>query len=157
MTVMPTLEGGLRLDAEDAGDWELLRRIVDDANGGEPDLATRLGGLVDDQEVAEDWQEFVVPDLREEFQDQLAEIAALIESAAFNAEGGAGPIWITRENAYAWYSALNQARLALEEVYHFGPEGTVDPRTMEQAKQAAFMRSGFYSDIQSELLEHVMR
>jgi hypothetical protein len=157
MTVMPTLEGGLRIDAEDAGDWDLLRGIVEDANGGEPDLASRLGGMVDDTEIAEDWQEFVVPDLREEFQDELAEIAAWIESAAFDANGGAGPIWITRENAYPWYSALNQARLTLEEVYHFGPEGMANPRKMKAEKQAAFIRSGFYSDIQSLLLEHVMR
>lgn len=157
MTVMPTLEGGLRIDAEDAGDWDLLRGIVDDANGGGPDLASRLGGLVDDEELAEDWQEFVVPDLREEFQDELAEIAALIESAAFDVDGEAGPIWITRENAYPWYSALNQARLMLEEVYRFGPEGQADPRKMKAEKQAAFIRSGFYSDIQSLLLEHVMR
>ncbi len=157
MTVMPTLEGGLRIDAEGAGDWDLLRGIVEDAKGGEPDLASRLGGMMDNEEIAEDWQEFVVPDLREEFQDELAEIAALIESAAFHAEGGPGPIWITRENAYPWYSALNQARLTLEEVYHFGPEGRVNRRKMEPEKRGAFIRSGFYSDIQSLLLEHVMR
>lgn len=157
MTVMPTLEGGLRIDAEDESDWDLLRGIVDDANGGESDLASRLGGMVDDADVAEDWQEFVVPDLREEFQDELAEIGAMIESAAFDVDGGAGPLWITRENAYPWYSALNQARLSLEEVYQFGPEGRADPRKMKEEKQAAFIRSGFYSDIQSLLLEHVMR
>lgn len=157
MTVMPTLEGGLRIDAESAGDWDLLRGIVDDANGGGADLASRLGGMVDDAEIAEDWLEFVVPDLREGFQDELAEIAALIESAAFNADGGPGPIWVTRENAHAWYSALNQARLSLEERYRFGPEGKADPRRMAVEKRVAFIRSGFYSDIQSLLLEHVMR
>ena len=157
MTVMPTLEGGLRIDAEDAGDWDLLRGIVDDANGGDVDLASRLGDLVEDEEVAEDWQEYVVPDLREGFQDELAEIGALIESAAFEAAGGPGPIWITRENAMPWYSALNQARLALEELHRFGPEGRADPRRMGDEKHAAFIRSGFYSDIQSLLLEHVMR
>ncbi len=157
MTVMPTLEGGLRIDAEGSGDWDLLRGIVDDATGDGPDLASRLGGMVDDAEIAEDWQEFVVPDLRDEFQDVLAEIAALIESAAFDSAGGPGPIWITRENAYPWYSALNQARLSLEEVHHFGPEMKADPRKMGLEKQAAFIRSGFYADIQSLLLEHVMR
>ncbi len=157
MTVMPTLEGGLRIDAEDADDWNLLRGILGDATDCETDLASRLGGLMDDPEFAEDWEELVVPDLRDGFQDELAEIGALIESAAFNADGDAGPIWITRENAAIWYSALNQARLSLEEKFRFGPESKVDPRKMGGEKHAAFIRSGFYSDIQSLLLEHVMR
>lgn len=157
MTVMPTLEGGLRIDSDDEGDWELLRAIISDANCSESDLASRLGGLMTDDAVAEDWQELVVPDLREEFQDELAEIGAAIESAIFSSESGPGPLWITPEDGYPWYSALNQARLALEEVHHFGPEDTAEPLDMPPEKQAAFIRSGFYSDIQSLLLRHVLK
>ena len=105
----------------------------------------------------EDWEELVVPDLREGFQDELAEIGALIESAIFNAASGPGPIWITPGDAFPWYSSLNQARLALEEIHHFGPEEEADPRKMSPVQRAAFIRSGFYSDIQSLLLRHVMR
>ncbi len=157
MTVMPTLEGGLRIDADDEGDWELLRSVITDANSSESDLASRLGGLMSDDALAVDWEELIVPDLREGFQDELAEIGASIESAIFKAENGPGPVWITPADAYSWYSALNQARLALEEVHHFGPEDRVDPLDMSPEKQAAFIRSGFYSDIQSLLLRHVMR
>ena len=42
MKAMPTLEGGLRIDTEDASDWELLRSIVADANGCEIDLARQF-------------------------------------------------------------------------------------------------------------------
>jgi hypothetical protein len=157
MTVMPTLEGGLRIDAEDASDWELLRSILVDATCCKTDLASRLGGLMSEKIVGEDWEELIVPDLREAFQDELAEIGAMIESAIFSASSGPGPIWITPGDAFPWYSSLNQARLALEEIYHFGPEEEVDPMKMTPVQRAAFVRSGFYSDIQSLLLRHVMR
>lgn len=157
MTVLPTLEGGLRIDADDPSDWELLRAIIADANGCKTDLASRLGSHMSEEAGAEDWEELIVPDLREGFLDELAEIGALIESARYQAENGPGPIWITRQDAYPWYSALNQARLALEEIYHFGPEGTVDPESMTPVKKAAYMRSDFYSEIQLLLLRHVLK
>jgi hypothetical protein len=157
MTVLPTLEGGLRIDTDDASDWELLRSIISDANGCQTDLASRLGGLMSEEAGSEDWEELVVPDLREGFQDELAEIGALIEAAIYQAANGPGPIWITPNDAYPWYSALNQARLALEELYHFGPGETIDPESMSPVQQAAFIRSDFYSEIQSLLLRHVLR
>ena len=157
MTAMPTLEGGLRIDAEEDGDWEILRTIISDANCCLIDLASRLGECMSDEAVFEDWEELVVPDLRDSFQDELAQIAASIEAAIFNSDNGPGPIWITRDDAWPWYSALNQARLALEEVHHFGPEEKADPLKMKPIKRAAFIRSGFYSDIQSLLLLHVLK
>lgn len=157
MTIMPTLEGGLRIEANESDDWELLRAIVIDANSCNTDLATRLSAFINPSAGSEDWMEYVVPDLRVEFEDELAEIGALIESAIFQANHGPGAIWITRENAFTWYSALNQARLALEEIYHFGPEDSADPLAMAPIEQSAFIRSGFYSDVQSLLLQHVLK
>lgn len=156
MKAMPTLEGGLRMDTEDASDWELLRSIITDANGCQTDLASRLGGMIDEAAGAEDWQEYIVPDLREAFQDEVAQVVASIESAVFQADGGPGPIWITRDDALPWYSALNQARLALEEHHRFGPSELVDPKHFPPARRAAFYRSKFYCAIQSLLLEYVM-
>ena len=156
MKAMPTLEGGLRIDAEDASDWELLRAILADANGCENDLATRLGGLISEDAGAEDWQEYIVPDLREAFQDELAQIGAAIEAAVFHADGGPGPIWITPEDAFQWYSSLNQARLSLEEHFEFGPSVEIDPKGFTPIRRAAFFRSKFYCAIQSLLLEYVM-
>lgn len=158
MKAMPTLEGGLRIDAEDAGDWTVLRSIIADAGAANGvDLASRLGALISKEAGAEDWEEYVVPDLREGFQDALAEIGVTIESAMFEADGGPGPLWISREDVFPWYSALNQARLALEEIFHFGYEEDIDPGDLPPAQRAAFIRSRFYCAIQGLLLEHVMK
>lgn len=157
MKAMPTLEGGLRIDTENAADWEVLRAIVSDANSNGIDLASRLGGMISEEAGAQDWEDFVVPDLREAFQDELAQVGAAIESAIFQAEEGPGPIWITREDASAWYSALNQARLAIEEHYAFGSGDSISPEGLTPARRAAFIRSRFYCAIQGLLLDHVMR
>jgi hypothetical protein len=156
MKVMPTLEGGLRIDTEDESEWELLRSILADANGCHEDLASRLGGMISEEAGAEDWKEYIVPDLREGFQDELAQVGAAIESAIYQAEGGAGPIWITRDDVFQWYSALNQARLAIEEHFHFGPTDSTDPKKLTPEGRAAFIRSKFYCAIQGLLLEYVM-
>jgi hypothetical protein len=157
MKAMPTLEGGLRIDTEDASDWELLRSIVADAGGTRDDLASRLGGLISEEAGGEDWQEYVVPDLREAFQDELAQVGASIESAIFQAEGEAGPIWITPEDVFPWYSALNQARLSIEEQFQFGPSEMIDFTDLTPERRAAFIRSKFYCAIQGLLLEYVMK
>jgi hypothetical protein len=155
MKAMPTLQGGLRIDAEDMDDWDLLRAIVLDANGN--DLAGSLGGLISEDAGAGDWEELVVPDLREAFQDNLAEVGASIEAAIVHADGEAGPIWITPDDAFAWYSALNQARLALEEHHRFGPGERIDPKGLTPERGSAFIRSKFYCAIQGLLLEYVMK
>jgi hypothetical protein len=159
MKAMPTLEGGLRIDAEDAADWEVLSAIVSDAKDvdGGIDLASRLGGMISEEAGARDWEEFVVPDLREAFHDELAEVGASIEAAMFHAQEGPGPLWITPEDAFSWYSALNQARLALEEHFAFGPGESIDPSAFTPARRAAFIRSRFYCALQSLLLEHVLK
>ncbi len=154
---MPTLEGGLRIDIEDSSDWELLRSIITDATvTGDSDLASNLGGLMDDDADGGDWREYVVPDLREAFQDELAQVAATIESAIVLANGGPGPVRITREDVFPWYSALNQARLAIEDQFHFGNADLLDPVTLSPARAAGFIRSRFYCTIQSLLLDYVM-
>lgn len=154
---MPTLEGGLRIDTEDASDWELLRSILTDASGCSVDLASRLGGIISAEAGAEDWQEYIVPDLRESFQDELAQVGAAIESAVFHSASGPGPLWITRDDVSPWYSSLNQARLAIEEHFHFGPRETIDPKGLTPERRAAFIRSKFYCAIQGLLLEYVMK
>lgn len=157
MKVSPTLEGGLRIDAEDLGDWEVLHAILHDARRGESDLADKLGNLISDEAGAEDWREYVVPDLRSEFDHQLEKVAATIESAMTQAGDGPGSIWISRADGMLWYGALNQARLSIEELHHFGPTDTVSMESLPPARRSAFFRSQFYLAIQSLLLDHVMR
>lgn len=157
MKILPTLEGGLRIDAEDPGDWLLLLGITQDAVSCDEKLAERLGNMITDEEVAPDWREYIVPDLDETFHADLEHVAAAIAAARVGCGGAAGPLWITSEDAFHWYSALNQARLALEETHHFGPAENLLPTDLTPPTRNAFLRSQFYCAIQSLLLEHVMR
>jgi hypothetical protein len=154
---MQTLEGGLRLDAEDADDWQLLNGITNDAMSCEENLANRLGKLIVDEDVAPDWQEYVVPDLEEGFNADLQHVTNTIATARYDCGGEAGPLWITPDDAMHWYSALNQARLALEERFHFGPSDQINFAGLSVLHRSAFIRSQFYCAVQSLLLEHVMR
>ncbi len=156
MKVAPTIEGGLRIDPETAEDWHILRAIAMDANGHGIDLASRLGGLITDEKIAEDWQDIVVPDLRESFMDDLNHIQASIEAAAAFPKEGESPIWITPDDAFNWYSSLNQARLSLEEKYHFGPDPESDPANLTPLRHEALIRSHFYSALQSFILRHAL-
>lgn len=154
MTIAPTIEGGLRIDPETAEDWHILRAIVLDANGNDTDLADRFGELITDEKLAEDWKENIVPDLRESFSDDLHHIYAAIETAAAFPEDGKSPIWITRDDALNWYSALNQARLALDEKYQFGPDPESDPANLGPVRHEALLRNHFYCALQSFILRH---
>lgn len=156
MNIAPTIEGGVRIDPETYEDWHILRAISLDANSHGIDLANRLGGLITDETIAEDWQEIVVPDLREMFMDDLHHIQASIEAAAAFPKDGETPIWITREDAFMWYSSLNQARLAIEERYHFGQDPESDPANLTPLRHEALLRSHFYCALQSFILRHAL-
>lgn len=154
MKVSSTPEGGLRIDAGGPADWAVLRCIARDAGGRPRDLAARLGALVEDRQHPGDWEEFVVPELRATFDGQLETIAAAVEEAARRCHGQAGPLHIARDQGEAWYGALNQARLALEEEHRFGPHPAPDPA--DAARRAALFRAQFYLAIQALLLERVI-
>lgn len=156
MRIAPTIEGGLRIDPETEEDWHILRAIILDANGHDIDLASRLGSLITDEKIAEDWNDIIVPDLRESFSDDLHQIYAAIESAAAFPQDEESPIWITRDDGFNWYSALNQARLALEEKYKFGPDPESDAANLKPLRHEALLRSHFYCALQSFLLKHVL-
>ena len=157
MNILRTLEGGLRIDAVDAQDWILLMGIAHDAVSCDRQLAERLGGLITDEELAGDWREFIIPDLDEAFRSDVERVAAAVSAARLEAVGGVGPLWITRDETMTWYSALNQARLAIEEIHRFGPGERIRPEKLPLEKQAAFLRSQFYCALQSLLLDQVMR
>lgn len=156
MKIAPTIEGGLRIDPETQEDWHILRAIALDANGSETDLADRLGGLVTDEKISEDWQDIVVPDLRESFADDLHYIYASIEAAAAFQDAEECPVWITREDALMWYSALNQARLSLEDKYTFGSDPESDPANLSPIRHEALLRNHFYCALQSFILQHAL-
>ena len=79
MKVMPTMEGGLRLEIESSSDWTMLAQIPNDAS---EDLALTLpevlGDLMDDDS---EWDDLVVPDLHLIFSSQLAQVASAVSEA----------------------------------------------------------------------------
>jgi hypothetical protein len=157
MKIMPTLEGGLRIDIEDDGDWKVLLGITHDALSCDESLGRRMGNLITDEEVAPDWEEYIIPDLDESFQGELSHVATAVAAARVECGGGAGLLWITPRDALPWYGALNQARLALEELHHFGQGEKLDLAALPAPSRNAFLRSQFYCAMQSLLLEYVLR
>ena len=94
--------GGLRIDAESEADWHLLDMIITDAASCDRGLAERLADAIDDREMAADWNEWVVPELEEGFEAELAFVKMTIESACHEASGGVGPLWVIPREAQRW-------------------------------------------------------
>lgn len=159
MKVMPTMEGGLRLEIESASDWVMLKQIPQDATEKlETSLPEILGDLMDDES---EWGDLVLPDLQLIFSAQLAQVASAVTEAEGLARdqgnGDEGELFIPRQEAEEWYGALNQARLALESRYQFGPTDEIDDlSTYPPAKRTAFIRSQFYCTLQSILLDYAI-
>jgi hypothetical protein len=152
MKVAPVLKGGLRIDVESPMDWMVLRCIPYDARGGGLDLADRVSAPMSGDEGIEDWRDYVLPDLRDGFNAQLAAIEAAVDAAG--SEDEPGELFILKEDAELWYGGLNQARLALEERYDLSNAILAE---MTPGKRSAWFRSQFYLHVQSLLLTHVMR
>ena len=152
MKVAPVLKGGLRIDVESSMDWMVLRCIPYDARGGGLDLADRVSAPMSGDEGIEDWRDYVLPDLRDDFNAQLAAIEAAVDAAGRDDEPA--ELFISKEDAELWYGGLNQARLALEERYDLSNAILAE---MTPGKRSAWFRSQFYLHVQSLLLTHVMR
>lgn len=148
----PILNGGLRIDAEASHDWDVLRCIAVDASPGA--LAARLTNAAG--EHAEDWDEYVQPDLEAHFEDQIESINSAINQAARESAEGPGSLFISKEEGEKWFGALNQARLALHARYDFSDD-EADVDDMGSGKRPAFFRYQFYKVVQDLLLKRIMR
>jgi len=153
----PTLEGGLRIDADSLTDWMILELICADAtNLPGPPLYDQLSSKM---EQDDDWKEFVVPDIVEQFNDQVSFVSRAI-SAAPRDEEHAGSLFIQKEDAMTWYGAVNQARLSLERQHNLSNLKDItceeDLEELEPELRAAVIRNHFYNSIQSLLLDFVM-
>jgi len=108
------------------------------------------------------WEDIVVPDLQHHFSSQIEHVLKVIREAKKRApdhEKGesAVEIHIPREDGELWYGALNQARIALESHYKFGPIDEIDVlETLSPKKRDAFLRERFYMSLQSVLIQYVM-
>ena len=156
MNIIPTLEGGLRIEIEDPADWFLLHIIAKDCTRYGKSLAAELSEWIDDPELQHDWRDFVIPDLEQEFSNAVKHVTSQVHDAKSQADGGPGAVWITPQDGPLWFSALNQARLAIEDYYHFSRQEPLDISQLDPIQRAAFLRSRLYCAIQSQLLDHMM-
>jgi hypothetical protein len=157
MRLAPILRGGIRIDADSLDDWMVLNAICTDAANlpGVP-LYDRLAQKMPRDP---DWEEFVAPDIRSQFSDQIDHVSRAISSASKDEEY-AGSVFITREDASQWYGALNQARMTLEQIYHLSELGDFvaldDLGAIGDEKRSAVIRGHFYSTFQCLLIEYVL-
>ena len=147
MKILPTLDGGLCILPESKSDWLELELIVSD--GGSPEhLAQSLGDLMDDDG---DWDEYVVPDLKQSFSEQIRFVSKMIEKAQ---ESQQDAVFISAKEADPWYGAINQARLTLQSRYQL--DEIEDVFAAKPELRSAFFRDRFYLFLQSMLLDYVM-
>lgn len=157
MNIIPTLEGGLCIEIEYPDEWLLLQSIPNDAIQRDESLASELGSLITEPQLAEDWQDYVLPELEHEFNEAIKHVTTTLDDAHHRHHGGIGRILIAPGDANLWFSALNQARLALEGRYHFGSQNHIDPEMLPVAARDAMLRSQLYCAIQSMILENIMQ
>ena len=130
----------------------LLRQIVPSAAPGEdPAARARLyssptGGA--EPEFDEEWQEYIEPGLREQFQTNLS----LVETdlAALPAQGSedAAVLRIPVDHLDSWINALNQARLALAARHSITEEDMESELLLGDARGFALFQVEFYGSLQ---------
>lgn len=153
MHLIPTLEGGLKIQLDSVEQISLFEHILSDAGGKEEtlQLARSLGKKMDDE-----WDQFISPELSDRFFQDLKAVKAEIKKASELSEP---EIFITPDTASEWYSSLNQARLSLEEHHDLSQikaEDEIDPDKLDPELFSALVRDDLYLHIQSMLLEYVM-
>lgn len=141
------LGGSLTIVINSEKDWDVLAMMAQDISS-QANLAESLGGL-----MVEDsgWKEYVVPDLKEGFNQQSNYVATVINNARSQEQG---TIHIEKENAELWYGAVNQARLALEARYNLSEIEDIGGATDKLYE--VYCRDGFYHIILCALLEYIM-
>lgn len=147
MKVAPTLEGGLCIEPESDTDWTVLTTIVTDA-GRPAHLAESLADLMDSES---EWEDLVLPDLRDTFEGECRYVQAAVTNAR---EKNEQAIFITPQGGGKWYGAINQARLALQARYQLHKIDS--PEEAGRELQSAYFRERFYLMLQSMLIEYVI-
>ena len=157
--------GSLLLEGIGEIELELLREVRDAADPAAcPEAEQRLfpdvinDPIADEEaETVADWKEFVVPDLHLQFEEALNQMEGDLSSAASSKEdsGNTYAIEIPLSHVPQWYSALNQARLVLQEKYRLPAES--NPMSVEEliakGQWRAYIQSRFYAELQCWLLE----
>jgi len=139
---------------------EIIRQIPRAANP-EDDMKAKArlfsSPTADDDELAMDWEDLVVPDLKMGFSAAVARVEHDLAENLCECEGEDDfpfRLQIPLEHADAWLSALNQARLVLSARYDFTDEelsGRLQPR-LTSLRELALYQVTIYGWIQELLL-----
>lgn len=127
---------------------EVLMTLIAEADQYLDDLLNeRFQPQVDDEEVFEEWQEWVKPDLQEEFRGQLDSVKKALREQP-------SKLRIEVEHFDLWYGALNQARLVLHMRHQFaGVDDVGEVMSWDEGKREAFMRFQYALALQGALLD----
>ena len=154
MKAYPLPDRAIQLDLEDGGDWRMLSQLLADAGMEGFDPALDVGARIGDEDLMDDWIEYVLPDLREDLDGALSRVARRIRRHRDESNAGSGRLVITADEVMDWYGVLNRARLALESRHGLA---TLKNRTVVEAEiRAALLRDRLYCALQSLLLHHSM-
>jgi hypothetical protein len=172
-------KGVWRISDLDDTHLDLIRQAAEDASiADSPEGRARLfpspvpkKDELREGEFLEDWTDFVTDDLETEFAGDVGTLLADLDSAVPQRSTKETPerrlrLDVPLEHAQAWFSALNQARLMLDQKYKLHPDGENDfvPVLREehdsgmdvQARLDVYMRYEFYATLQEWLVRHAM-
>lgn len=171
-------EGVWRLSDMEEVHVQLLRQAADDASmRDDKDGQARLYPLpvsskdvLREGEFLEDWKEYVTDELNTQFASDIGILLDDMDGLETVKTGKKGheatcQLTVPMDHGPAWFSALNQARLLLDQQYTLHPQGEeFEPDTdpvligdVDPAQRfAAYMRYEFYAVIQEWIVKHVL-
>lgn len=191
MKMRRIISKGLVLSGMPAAQLRMLQQVALHADpSGSPAASERLYQSpvkqpqnVIDEELVDDWQEFVMPDLRHEFTRQLDCVAndlsqaqpestpsqphdnsphddSLREGEDADEDAATTPaatyeLIIPFDHIESWYGALNQARLVMQERYEFPETENLAAMVglLTSKNLKPYLTSRFYMEIQGALLD----
>ncbi len=168
-----------RLSDLDAFHLNLLRQVAEDASISDEASHKRLfpppiriAADDEDDEFLDDWKDFVSAELENQFAGDVGTVLADLDN--IRPHRGNKEVQEPRhlldvplEHARAWFSALNQARLMLDQKYNLHPGGENEFRLFLSDEEsggvdlkerlAVYMRYEFYAAIQEWLVQRAMK
>ncbi|MEM0970582.1 MAG: DUF2017 family protein [Verrucomicrobiota bacterium] len=146
-------------------EWFMLIQLPEAADPSQSERGRKrifpeITSSSEDSQIHQDWKEFVVPELEDQF-DQRVKTVTEDLSKAEETEGADGPLHrleVPLDHAETWYSVLNQARLILNEEHDITNTeqqlmyGDSAPTEIEERKWLILVQYRVYAAIQEFLL-----
>jgi hypothetical protein len=168
-----------RLSDLDAFHLNLLRQVAEDATIGDDASHKRLFPSPirmpendEDDEFLSDWKDFVADELENQFAGDVGTVLSDLDNIRPHRSNKEvleprHLLDVPLDHARAWFSALNQARLMLDQKYNLHPGGENEFRLFLSEQEsggvdvkdrlAVYMRYEFYAAIQEWLVQRAMK